>query len=71
MLIAPVSKAAPGRDVVVVRDGLLHLVPFDAFIDIAGRYVAETHTIVYSPSATAFYLLATRSATRKKLPVDC
>jgi CHAT domain-containing protein len=59
-LIAPVSEVAPKPDVIVVRDGLLHLVPFDALVDGAGRYLAETHTVVYSPSAGAFYLLATR-----------
>ena len=59
-LIAPVSEVAPMLDVIVVRDGLLHLVPFDALVDGAGKYLAETHTVVYSPSATAFYLLATK-----------
>jgi CHAT domain-containing protein len=34
--------------------------PFDAFLDGAGRYVAEAHTVVYAPSASAFYLLASQ-----------
>jgi CHAT domain-containing protein len=59
-VIAPVSEAVRKPDLIIVRDGLLHLVPFDAFMDSAGRYVAETHTVVYSPSASAFYLLATK-----------
>jgi CHAT domain-containing protein len=42
---------------IVVRDGPLHLVPFDGFINDGGRYVAETHRVIYEPSATSFYLL--------------
>ena len=44
----------------MVRDGPLHLVPFDGFIDSGGRYVAETHTVIYEPSATSFYLLTSQ-----------
>jgi CHAT domain-containing protein len=43
---------------VVVRDGRLHLVPFDGLIDASGRYVAVSRTVVYAPSASSFYLLA-------------
>jgi CHAT domain-containing protein len=43
---------------VIVRDGSLFLAPFDAFIDTADHLVAETHTVIYEPSATSFYLLS-------------
>ena len=36
------------------------LVPFDGFIDKGDRYVAETHTVIYEPSATSFYLLTSQ-----------
>jgi CHAT domain-containing protein len=58
-LLAPLATDQKQR-LVVVRDGPLHLVPFDGFIDKAGRYVAETHTVVYEPSASSFYLLASQ-----------
>ncbi len=58
-LIAPLQEAVRTPDLVVVRDGILHLLPFDALIDSSGSYMVERHTIVYSPSATAFYLLTT------------
>ena len=58
-LVAPVPEAVQKTDLVVVRDGVLHLLPFDALIDASGKYMVENHTIVYSPSATAFYLLTT------------
>jgi CHAT domain-containing protein len=59
-LLAPVATAAQKKRLVVVRDGPLHLVPFDGFLDRGGRYVAETHTVVYEPSATSFYLLTSQ-----------
>ena len=59
-LLGPIPMAAQKAQLVVVRDGPLHLVPFDGFIDNKGRYVAETQTVVYEPSATTFYLLTTQ-----------
>jgi CHAT domain-containing protein len=59
-LLAPIPTAVRKERLVVVRDGPLHLVPFDGFIDSEGRYVAETHTVIYEPSATSFYLLTSQ-----------
>jgi CHAT domain-containing protein len=59
-LLAPIPPAARKEHLVVVRDGPLHLIPFDGFIDNGGRYVAETHTVIYEPSATSFYLLTSQ-----------
>jgi len=59
-LLGPITIAAQKAQLVVVRDGPLHLVPFDGFIDNEGRYVAETHTVVYEPSATTFNLLTSQ-----------
>jgi CHAT domain-containing protein len=56
-LLAPIPMAARKEHLFVVRDGPLHLVPFDGFIDDGNRYVAETYTVIYEPSATSFYLL--------------
>jgi len=41
---------------IIVPDGRLHLLPFDALIDSRDRYLVSSHTIMYSPSATALYL---------------
>jgi len=73
-LLAPIPSMARRERLVVIRDGPLHLVPFDAFIDARGQYVAETHTVVYEPSATSFYLLTSQKhhparATRTLLAV--
>ena len=59
-LLAPVPTAMRKAQLVVVRGGPLYLVPFDGFIDNGGRYVAETHTVIYEPSATSFYLLTSQ-----------
>jgi CHAT domain-containing protein len=56
-LIRPVWEVAAARTLVIVRDGRLHLVPFDGLRGPSGRYVAEGKTVLYSPSATTFYLL--------------
>jgi len=51
---------------VIVRDGQLHLVPFDALIDRRDRYLVESRTVVYSPSATSFFLLRTNQEQPEK-----
>jgi len=58
VLLRPMREVSQGKTLVIVRDGRLHLLPFDAFVDGLGHYVAETHTVVYAPSASSFYLLA-------------
>jgi CHAT domain-containing protein len=42
---------------IIVRDGQLHLLPFDALENQAGQCVVESQTVVYAPSATSYYLL--------------
>jgi CHAT domain-containing protein len=52
------------KQFIIVRDGQLHVVPFDALVEPSGRYVVESRTVVYAPSATSFFLLRT-AANRK------
>lgn len=59
VLLEPVSEVAAATNLIVVRDGVLHTVPFDALLDRSGRYVLTTKNITYAPSATALYLLST------------
>jgi CHAT domain-containing protein len=60
-LLAPVAAASRKDTLVIVRDGSLFLAPFDAFIDAGDHLVAETHTVIYEPSATSFYLLKSQT----------
>ena len=45
------TKIEPGQKLIVVPDGLLHYLPFEALIR-NGRYLIEDHDFSYSPSAT-------------------
>ena len=44
-------------NLIVVRDGPLHLLPFDALKNGGGDFLVESKVITYAPSATSFYLL--------------
>lgn len=57
VLLAPVPAAYRKENLIVVRDGSLFLAPFDALIDKGDHFIAESHTVIYEPSATSFYLL--------------
>jgi CHAT domain-containing protein/tetratricopeptide (TPR) repeat protein len=51
ILLGPVWSRPQTRLIVVAHDRLQEL-PFDAFVMPDGRYLAETHVVTYSPSAT-------------------
>jgi CHAT domain-containing protein len=63
-LVRPIRETAQKDTFIIVRDGQLHLVPFDGLRDVSGRYVAATRTVIYSPSATSFYLLTEQKRSR-------
>jgi CHAT domain-containing protein len=56
-LIRPVQETATATTLVIVRDGQLHLVPFDALRGPSGNYLVEKKIVLYSPSASTFYFL--------------
>jgi CHAT domain-containing protein/tetratricopeptide (TPR) repeat protein len=58
-LLGSISEAHSKEQLVIVRDGQLHLVAFDALLDRQSHYLVESRTVVYSPSATSFFLLRT------------
>lgn len=52
-VLAPIAAQLPRNPtalVYIVPHDALHLVPFAALIDKAGRYTVENHTLVYAPS---------------------
>jgi len=57
MLLSPVIGREPQTKLIVVPDAKLNLLPFDALRDLEGRYVLESHTVTYAPSATVLHLL--------------
>jgi len=56
-LLAPIPDLASHKRLIIVPDGRLHLLPFDALIDSAGGYLILSHVISYAPSASTYYLL--------------
>jgi hypothetical protein len=56
-LVRPTKIRANSR-MVVVRDGPLHVLPFEAFMEPRGRYLAQVAVVSYAPSATSFHLLS-------------
>jgi CHAT domain-containing protein len=59
LLLQPVRRRASVRHLIIVPDGTLHLLPFDALKSDDGRYVLESDVVTYSPSATVLHLLRT------------
>ena len=64
LLLEPIPEAQTKEQVIVVRDGQLHLVPFDALVNSRGHYVVESQTVGYAPSGTTFFLLRTAGSTK-------
>jgi CHAT domain-containing protein len=60
LLLAPVPEALRLQDLVIVPDGSLHQLPFDALIKPNGDYVLETHVVSYAPSTTVLCFLRSR-----------
>jgi len=56
-ILQPITEVKSKMDLVVVPDGRLHMVPFDALVDNGGKFVVETRSVTYAPSATGFFLL--------------
>jgi CHAT domain-containing protein/cation transport regulator ChaC len=61
VLLGGLPGLEAAKQLIIIRDGQLHLVPFDALVAPSGRYVVESRTVAYAPSATSFFLLRTAS----------
>src|SRR5579864_147626 len=68
VLMDPIPEAQGNDQLVIVRDGPLHLVPFDALLDRRSDYVVQSRTVVYSPSASSFFLLRTAAQSENSAP---
>jgi CHAT domain-containing protein/tetratricopeptide (TPR) repeat protein len=56
-LLGPMQETRVKRQLIIIPDGALHLLPFDALLDHHHKYVVESKTVTYAPSCTSFYLL--------------
>ncbi len=56
-LFKGIPETSKRERLIIVPDGRLHLLPFEALVDAVGHYMVSSHTITYAPSATAVYLM--------------
>lgn len=61
-LLKDIPEAATKTRLVIVPDGRLHLLPFEALVDDSGRYLVLSHTITYASSASFLYLVKAAAA---------
>lgn len=59
VLLQPAIAQEPYGKVIVVPDGKLNLLPFDALKDQYGKYILASHVVTYAPSASVLQLLRT------------
>ena len=62
LLLTPVNELGDAQNVLVVRDGLLNLLPFDALEDSRGTPLGNIKVVSYLPSAASFYLIASHAS---------
>ncbi|MCB1021644.1 MAG: CHAT domain-containing protein [Acidobacteria bacterium] len=69
LLLEPIAEYAGKKRLVIVPDGKLHLLPFDALIAADGRRVLVSHIVSYAPSATVLKILREREPRTPDLPL--
>lgn len=63
LLLSPLPQEATSERLIVVPDGILHLLPFDTLHDSTGTLLLETRTISYAPASTVLSVLRTTKDT--------
>jgi CHAT domain-containing protein/tetratricopeptide (TPR) repeat protein len=65
LLLAPVKERIRGKDLVIVDNGPLAYVPFEALVE-EGRFLLERHRVRYAPSLTTLHLVRLWEQTRAR-----
>jgi len=63
ILLAQLPPEANREHIIVVPDGVLHLLPFDTLRDSRGALILEAHTISYAPAASILRVLREEKTT--------
>ncbi|MCU0473511.1 MAG: CHAT domain-containing protein [Bacteroidales bacterium] len=62
-LIAPVEKNIVSfPDLILIPNGSLHFLPFQALISSRGEYLVQRYNLLYAPSASVFMVCSSRQA---------
>ncbi len=67
-IMAPLRDHLDGKHLVIVPHGVLHYLPFQALFD-GERYLIDSHTISYAPSASIFSLCQQKAACGDERPL--
>jgi CHAT domain-containing protein len=60
LLLAPIPKRFRLQHLIIVPDGRLNRLPFEALRNPSGDYLVRSHVVFYAPSATTLYILRTQ-----------
>ena len=63
ILLGQLPPEVDGENIIVVPDGVLHLLPFDTLRDSSGALVLEAHTVSYVPAVTVLHVLRNEKPT--------
>jgi CHAT domain-containing protein len=64
LLLGSLPREAAKERLIIVPDGILHLLPIDALHDSTGAFLVETHTISYAPASIVLTVLRNTTQTR-------
>jgi CHAT domain-containing protein len=59
LLVAPIPKTFRKPQLIIVPDGGLNRLPYEALRNASGDYLIRSHVVFYAPSATTLYFLRT------------
>jgi CHAT domain-containing protein len=60
VLLAPIPERFRLSHLIIIPDGQLNRLPFEALRDPTGDYLVRSHVVFYAPSATTLYILRTQ-----------
>ena len=59
--MSPFEKRPAANRLIVVPDGILHLLPFETLVDASNTLVLQNKIVTYAPASTVLYVLRSKS----------
>ncbi|MDQ2948715.1 MAG: CHAT domain-containing protein, partial [Acidobacteriota bacterium] len=63
-ILEPIPNINHFKHLIIVPDGILHLIPFDALVAPSGKVVGDTSVTTFAPSAVSDFILKRRNEVR-------